>query len=40
MKIWYESILDMCSRENACMDICRSLPPDRTWHKVKSPKAD
>ena len=20
--------------------ICRCLPPDRTWHKVKSPKAD
>ena len=20
--------------------ICRWLPPDRTWHKVKSPKAD
>ena len=21
-------------------DICRCLPPDRTWHKLKSPKAD
>ena len=21
-------------------DICRCLPPDTTWHKVKSPKAD
>ena len=21
-------------------DICRCLPPDKTWHKVKSPKAD
>ena len=20
--------------------ICRCLQPDRTWHKVKSPKAD
>ena len=20
--------------------ICRCLPPDTTWHKVKSPKAD
>ena len=26
------------SREHA--DICRCLPPDTTWHKVKSPKAD
>ena len=21
-------------------DICRCLPPDTIWHKVKSPKAD
>ena len=21
-------------------DICRCLPPDTTWHKVKSPKAN
>ena len=21
-------------------NICHCLPPDRTWHKVKSPKAD
>ena len=26
------------SQERA--DICRCLPPDTTWHKVKSPKAD
>ena len=23
-----------------CAGICRCLPPDTTWHKVKSPKAD
>ena len=23
-----------------CVCICRCLPPDRTWHKVKSPKAE
>ena len=36
-KMQDSSLNELC-QERA--DICRCLPPDTTWHKVKSPKAD
>ena len=27
-------------KENVHADICHTLPPDRTWHKVNDPKVD
>ena len=27
-------------KRESVADICRCLPPDTTWHKVKSPMAD
>ena len=46
---WYENpkkyfpgrsgiTIPICNSDDA--DICHCLPPDTTWHKVKSPKAD
>ena len=37
---WPESTANTFARHTETLFICRFLPPDRTWHKVKSPKAD
>ena len=37
---WFEFISFVRGRLLYRAYICRCLPPDTTWHKVKSPKAD
>ena len=37
--------VECCRRRSQCffslgVDICRCLPPDRSWHKVNDPKVD
>ena len=33
-------VRDIFDRQTHVPNICRCLPPDTTWHKVKSPKAN
>ena len=40
---WVTILETICMQANELSfvgDICRCLPPDRTWHKFKSTKAD